>query len=162
MTRINAATQVRLLTDEHLLAEHREIKRIPFLYKKRKEAGIEITKGAPKEFTLGVGHILFFLDKPAYTLARYCGLYNECINRGFSVENYKDNWSIYADEYFGKDMYIPTEKSNQIIIDRITERLLGSLKEHWHYYGAKLTKEEAIKLLNTPKNQVIIIQQNIK
>ena len=29
MTRINSAISVRRLTDEHLLAEHREIKRVP-------------------------------------------------------------------------------------------------------------------------------------
>ena len=28
MTRINSAIKARLLTDEHLLAEHREIKRL--------------------------------------------------------------------------------------------------------------------------------------
>lgn len=30
MTRINSAINVKYLTDEHLLAEHREIKRMPY------------------------------------------------------------------------------------------------------------------------------------
>lgn len=34
MTRINSAINVKNLTDEHLLAEHREIKRLPALYLK--------------------------------------------------------------------------------------------------------------------------------
>lgn len=39
MTRINSAISVRRLTDEHLLAEHREIKRLPACYLKAKNFG---------------------------------------------------------------------------------------------------------------------------
>jgi len=41
MTRINAGYSVRRLTDKHLLAEHREIKRIPNMVK----SGKAIVKG---------------------------------------------------------------------------------------------------------------------
>ena len=34
MTRINSAIHVKCLTDEHLLAEHREIKRLPYCLRK--------------------------------------------------------------------------------------------------------------------------------
>ena len=34
MTRINSAIPVKCLTDEHLLAEHREIKRLPYCLRK--------------------------------------------------------------------------------------------------------------------------------
>ena len=88
MTRINSAILPRNLTDEHLLAEHREIKRICTF------ANMTY-KNAPKEFTLGTGHVLFFVDKPAFTLLRYNLLYIECIRRGFNVEDYSPNWLIY-------------------------------------------------------------------
>lgn len=56
MTRINSAINVELLTDEHLLAEHREIKRLPGLYKQRMISGKRFND-IPIDFTLGKGHI---------------------------------------------------------------------------------------------------------
>ena len=94
MTRINSAIKVRLLTDEHLLAEHREIKRIPSVYTKRKNSKLGLTN-LPKNFRLGTGHVLFFIDKAAFTIGRYLDIRNECINRGFKVEDYSDNWEVY-------------------------------------------------------------------
>jgi len=92
MTRINAGIRARLLTDEHLLAEHREIKRIPSLFKKRLESSK--FDDIPKVFSLGSGHVKFFLDKGDYTCGRYEELRYECINRNFTVTDYFDNWKI--------------------------------------------------------------------
>ena len=147
MTRINSSIRVKLLTDEHLLAEHREIKRIPFLFKQRKEAGIEITKNAPKKFTLGTGHVLFYLGKAAYTCGRYLRLREECLNRGFNVEDYSSNWKIYNDTDYIFNDYIPTKKTYNLLVGRISDRILGSTKEYWHYYGKQISKEKAIKIL---------------
>ncbi len=61
MTRINIGVNVKCLTDEHLLAEHREIKRLPYCLDKAIKLG-SINK-IPDKFTLGKGHALFFLDK---------------------------------------------------------------------------------------------------
>jgi deoxyribonuclease (pyrimidine dimer) len=69
MTRINSAIKVKFLTDEHLLAEHREIKRLPYAYKKRIETGKGF-KDIPKEFTLGTGHVLFFINKNKFKIYR--------------------------------------------------------------------------------------------
>jgi hypothetical protein len=51
MTRINSAIDPSRLTDEHLLAEHREIKRIVQNYLKRKEIPNGF-KDIPKKFVL--------------------------------------------------------------------------------------------------------------
>ena len=59
MTRINSASPVEHLTDEHLLAEHREIKRLPSVLKKANTQTIKI----PAKFCLGPGHVKFFLNK---------------------------------------------------------------------------------------------------
>ena len=48
MTRINSAITVRRLTDEHLLAEHREIKRLPACFVKSYTSGA--LKIIPKEY----------------------------------------------------------------------------------------------------------------
>ena len=143
MTRINSAIKVKFLTDEHLLAEHREIPRICSVYKKRIDNGKGFTD-VPSDFTLGTGHVLFFANKGTFTLNRYIEIYNECIRRGFKVEDYKKNWSVY--NVFNN--YKPTDKEYKILVERISERLLNTKKLHWYYYGKKISKEDAIKLLN--------------
>lgn len=95
MTRINSSIKVRLLTDEHLLAEHREIKRLPYSYKKRLESGKGF-KDIPDKFTLGTGHVMFFVKYGYYTLNRYNEIREECIARGFNVEDYSSNWDMYS------------------------------------------------------------------
>ena len=54
MTRINCGIPVEELTNKHLIAEHREIKRLPNCVVK----GRYNLKGQPKLFTLGTGHVL--------------------------------------------------------------------------------------------------------
>jgi hypothetical protein len=117
MTRINAGIQVETLTDKHLIAEHREIKRIPNCIKK----GRYNMKGQPEEFTLGTGHIKFFYDKCGYLLDRYINLYDECKKRGFNVQNYIESWQDIPDELMG--YYKPTKKAIEEVTERINERL---------------------------------------
>lgn len=144
MTRINSAIKVCLLTDEHLLAEHREIKRLPFVYKKRLEAKKHFSD-VPIEFTLGKGHVLFFINKSTFTLNRYIEIYDECLKRGFEVEDYRSNWIVYKEH----NDYIVTKKEYTILVDRIEDRLLNTKKDFWHYYGKKMSKTDAVNLLKS-------------
>ena len=75
----------KILTDEHLLAEHREIKRLPAQYLLSVASG-SINK-IPDKFCLGKGHVLFFINKPLYTLNRYKEIREECLSRGFNVSD---------------------------------------------------------------------------
>lgn len=158
MTRINSGIRLKLLTDEHLLAEHREIKRIPSVYKKRLDNGRGF-KNLPTQFTLGTGHVNYFIDKAAYTLGRYMMLHEECKERGFDVEDYSKNWEVYNsnDNDFIYNDHIPSLKEYELMVERITERLLNTKKSYWHYYGKQITKEQAVKLLKTEFNQKIEI-----
>jgi hypothetical protein len=131
MTRINSAIDVSRLTDEHLLAEHREIKRLP---------NVLCVNEAPNEFALGPGHVLFFIGKPGFTKTRYLQIHEECRLRGFSVQDYSSNWA----ECLEVD-YEPTKFEYDCLIHRIIERLLS--KTNWRYYGNKITNKEAISLL---------------
>ena len=144
MTRINSAIRVRMLTDEHLLAEHREIKRLPSNYQKRRESGKGFSN-LPSRFTLGTGHVLFFLDKNQFTYERYQEVRKECFRRGFSVEDYSENWEKCKSHWY---TYQPTEEEKVLLKERITKRLLESTKPNWHYYGKVISKQEAIELLN--------------
>ena len=117
MTRINAGIPVETLTDLHLRAEHREIKRIPNCISKGKYN----LDGIPPVFKLGTGHVKFFYDKCEYLLDRYAELYDECIRRGFNVQNYIDAWSGVPAELMGN--YTPTPECIAEVKERIAERL---------------------------------------
>ena len=67
MTRINVGIQPVELTDQHLIAEHREIKRIPNCVAKGKYN----MEGIPDKFKLGTGHVKFFYNKLLYLKFRY-------------------------------------------------------------------------------------------
>lgn len=88
MTRINVGVKPCELSDKHLIAEHREIKRIPNCVSKGKYN----MNGKPNKFKLGTGHVKFFYDKLLYLKCRYNTLYNECIKRGFNVQYYGKAW----------------------------------------------------------------------
>lgn len=146
MTRINSAIPVKNLTDEHLLAEHREIKRLPYFLSKATQSGS--INNIPEKFTLGKGHVLFFLDKQQFVNIRYNEIFDELLNRGFEPSDFSDNWNIgivYSGYY---NSYTPTIEEHMMLIERITERINNSTKKIWHYYGKPITKEEAILLLN--------------
>ena len=88
MTRINVGIPPADLVNQHLIAEHREIKRIPNCIAKGKYN----MDGIPDKFKLGTGHVKFFYNKLLYLKNRYISLYNECIQRGFNVQNYISAW----------------------------------------------------------------------
>lgn len=146
MTRINSAIPVRCLTDEHLLAEHREIKRLPFCLREAIRTGS--VKNIPEKFVLGKGHVTFFLDKQKFIFKRYLDLYNEAVwRRGLIVTNYIHNWdNAYEIRDYWND-YTPTPEERQLLIDRITDRIMHSTKRTWHYFGKAISKEDAVGML---------------
>ncbi len=116
MTRINVGIPPADLVNQHLIAEHREIKRIPNCIAKGKYN----MEGIPDKFKLGTGHVKFFYNKLLYLKNRYTSLYNECIKRGFNVQNYISAWDNVPQELMN-DYEV---EANDIIIikKRIDER----------------------------------------
>ena len=123
MTRINCGIPPSELIDKHLLAEHREIKRIPNMIKSGKAKIINI----PENFTLGKGHVKFFYNKLMYLRNRYQLIYNQCLKRGFNVTYFGDAFTDLPKELF-KD-YIPSITDKLIIRKRIKERLSKSINK---------------------------------
>lgn len=149
MTRINSAISVENLTDEHLLAEHREIKRLPDNFLKALKSGA--LRRIPREFCLGTGHVTFFLDKQLFLLKRYYQIRTECVRRGFNVEDYSDNWLGLEDYMQGRGCwydYMPTDKERKLLQSRICECINASTKPNFHYYGKIISKQTAIMLTN--------------
>ena len=117
MTRINVGIPPADLVNQHLIAEHREIKRIPNCVAKGKYN----MEGIPKRFKLGTGHVKFFYNKLLYLKNRYISLYNECIKRGFNVQYYISAWDNVPQELMND--YKVKANDCRIIRQRINERL---------------------------------------
>ena len=117
MTRINVGIPPAELVNQHLIAEHREIKRIPNCIAKGKYN----MEGIPDKFKLGTGHVKFFYNKLLYLKNRYISLYNECIKRGFNVQNYINAWDNVPNELMNN--YKVEENDIKIIKQRIKEKL---------------------------------------
>jgi len=116
MTRINVGILPKELKDKQLLAEHREIIRIPNNVRK----GRYNLEGQPLKFKLGTGHVKFFYNKLEYLKLRYNKIYEECISRGFKVQYYGDCFKDLNPELCND--YIPTKRDRKILIGRLREK----------------------------------------
>lgn len=116
MTRINLIPPEELC-DQHLLAEHRELTRIPNAVAR----GRFSLDGQPPDYRLATGHVRFFFDKLAFLQRRYQALHAECLARGFRVQ---DIWprQLPDDPALWHD-YTPTEAALQLNRARIAERM---------------------------------------
>lgn len=122
MTRINVVP-VEELCNQHLMAEFREMTRIPNML----NAGKLQTeyRDAPTEYTLGAGHVKFFVDKLAFLVKRYDALYKELLSRGYNVSYI---WPQTLPKYAILGEYTPTDKAASINRERIKERLPKNAK----------------------------------
>ncbi|MFA9499961.1 pyrimidine dimer DNA glycosylase/endonuclease V [Mannheimia sp. E30BD] len=116
MTRINLVPPTELC-DQHLLAEHRELTRIPNAVAKGKFS----LKGQPEDYKLGEGHVRFFFNKLSFLKKRYDALHEECLARGFNVqyfwsENLPQDPSLWLD-------YQPTDIALAVNRERIALRM---------------------------------------
>lgn len=116
MTRINLVPPQELC-DQHLLAEHRELTRIPNNIAKDKYR----LQQQPADYTLGTGHVRFFYDKLTFLQRRYQALHEECLARGFNVRyiwptHLPQNTALWQD-------YHPTANALAANRARLAERL---------------------------------------
>lgn len=116
MTRINVGFDPKELPDKALLAEHREITRIPNAVRETNPSLSDI----PPTFKLGTGHVKFFYNKLAFLQKRYASLYAECIARGFDVTDKSDSFVGLDPRYYGE--YQPTDDDRLIIFSRLTDK----------------------------------------
>lgn len=81
MTRINTLDPANL-TDQHLLAEYRELPRVFSLVALAIAAGKPLT--GPARYTMGAGHVRFFYSRTDYLSARQAAIIAEIIRRGYN------------------------------------------------------------------------------
>jgi deoxyribonuclease (pyrimidine dimer) len=122
MTRINVIPPQELV-DKHLVAEYREIMRLPGNLEKslNKKSGFSFDE-IPSEYVLGPGHVKFFFDKMQFLDFRFKCLCDEMENRGFKP-NFKDfDGFRKCDPMFYND-WSPDENAIKLNKQRIKERL---------------------------------------
>ncbi len=116
MTRINVGIKPSELIGKMLIAEHREIKRIPNIIKSGKYS----MQGQPQLFTLGKGHVKFFYNKLEFLRKRYELLYAECKKRGYQVTYFGDSFMNLPKELMND--YKAQKRDRELVLSRIAER----------------------------------------
>jgi deoxyribonuclease (pyrimidine dimer) len=136
MTRINASIQPYELTDQHLLAEIRELPRILNTVKSGK-AKIE---NKTDVFKLGSGHVTFFYPRLQFLVFRHKDLIKEANIRRFQTLNYSESYENLP-KYLLND-WKPTNSVRELLKQRVNERLAGmkNLKRN----RLSITLEEAL------------------
>jgi deoxyribonuclease (pyrimidine dimer) len=129
MTRINIIP-VSELTDQHLIAEYREITMVPAALTRtlNSKSGF-IKKKIPDRFTLNTGHVYFFYDKGLYLYNRYDNIVEEMILRGFNP----DLKRIFPKDIFPFELFndwTPTIKEQEVVRSRIKEKI--AIKPTWY------------------------------
>jgi deoxyribonuclease (pyrimidine dimer) len=127
MTRINLV-EPQELTDQHLVAEYREIRLLTALLQKtlKSKQGFVPSK-VPATFTLNKGHVYFFFNKGRYIHNRYVQLMDEMVRRGMKPQHAfpRERW---PDELYND--WEPTEQDKDVVRARIQERI--SAKPDWY------------------------------
>ena len=123
MTRINCVS-VGILTDQHLLAEYREITRVAKLAKPLKDYG---------SYKMGTGHVKFFYNKGLFLKNRTEDLYQECVKRGFKVTH--KVYQPFPLPELNQD-WIPSSKDELINLGRLNEKLVDSKIEYRFWSNA--------------------------
>lgn len=122
MTRINVVPVTDLST-KHLVAEYREIARLPnnlrtSLNRKGKQFSYS---EIPNSYTLGKGHVKFFYDKMKFLQNRFEQLVTEMLRRGYNPM-FRDSTIFIPDNIKFYNDYVPTEEAIKINMERIVER----------------------------------------
>lgn len=126
MTRINIIP-VECLSNEHLLAEYRELPRVFTAVKKLIEQGktpedIEISN----KYVLGKGHVKFFYTKMIWLFNRFNELVLELEERKFNIDlklckSISDQWAIFFETEWWND-YTPTHNDMYLNMARLVVR----------------------------------------
>lgn len=126
MTRINVLPPQRL-TDEFLMAEYRELPRVFTLAAHLLTTGTLATRTLPTAYTLGKGHMLFFVTRLGWLGRRHADLTRELLARGYRL-TFRDPLPTDGGDY------TPDDTARMINLVRLRERIHG-VKRPLHYWG---------------------------
>lgn len=145
MTRINANIPPANLIDQHLLAEYREMVRIPNTVRRMTDARERI-KSIPLEFVLGTGHVTYFYDKLLFLHKRFVRIKEELTLRGIS-NNMDDSPFAGHDPMLYNDIDDDDlVEGDALIRNRISLRI-SEMTRNPRYYGDTMSRSDACELL---------------
>ena len=128
MTRINIIEPSEL-TDQHLIAEYREIFMVGSSLQRSLKSKNWNPKDIPIKFTLNTGHVKFFYDKGKYLSNRYDELRTEMRARGMTP----DITRAFKKEQWPNELWndwTPNLEDYKVIRERIEERIKS--KPNWY------------------------------
>lgn len=129
----------KILADQHLFAEWREIKMAPQMLRRtlRTRSVNETLSRIGKKYTLNKGHGLFFYDKMRFLNDRYNELTEELDNRGYKLTYHDTHFVFYRDipEVFRTKEWLPNTTDVKINVERILLRI--SEKPDWYKYQSE-------------------------
>lgn len=133
MTRINVIP-VEELTDQHLMAEYRELPMVMTSARRSSAVGYKPTD----KYTLNKGHVMFFYNKKRYLLNRWLDLIAELYHRGYDID--PASRVVHWNELnkFEQVDWQPDQHAYNINIDRINTRI--SQRPGWYKYHGKPIK----------------------
>lgn len=134
MTRVNGGVAPWELPRQALIAEHREITRIPNAVRRNPKIA---STPLPKTFRFGEGHVRFFYDKLGYLHNRYMDLYRECRKRGYNV-------TCKSDAFLGLPPKLVGDWSPELVDRNLT---LERLKDRGHRVIGQKLKVVKLKAL---------------
>lgn len=130
MTRINVVP-VTELTDQHLMAEYRELPMVPAAARRSKPDGYKPTT----EYTLNKGHVMFFYNKKKFLLNRWLELIAELSDRGYKIDPAARIVQWPNMDKFPQVDWQPDEHARAINQQRLTERI--AQKPQWYRFRGK-------------------------
>ena len=126
MTRINTIDPAAL-TDQHALAEARELPRVFALVVSALAAARSLE--GPARYTMGTGHVRFFYGKTDYLHARQTALIAELVDRGYNLTHRTAPAPIGPPSHWQ-----PAETDVQVNLARLRERLRGAPREGFYTF----------------------------
>lgn len=148
MTRINLVPPI-VLCDQHLVAEYREIVRIPTLFWNAYNSEKRII--VPSEFTLGSGHVKFFYDKQRYLEIRFADLVSEMEARNMKPAMHWKTDFVPPEYYLD---YTPTKTDYINILNRL-DFAVERMKDVPRYNGKPLHKKSVKDMMYSWANEYI-------
>ena len=128
MTRINIIEPSEL-TDQHLIAEYREIFMVGSSLQRSLKSKNWNPKDIPIKISLNTGHVKFFYDKGKYLSNRYDELRTEMRARGMTP----DITRVFKKEQWPDELWndwTPNLEDYKVIRERIEERIKS--KPNWY------------------------------
>lgn len=112
----------KFLTDQHLVAEYREMKMITYYYVKSSQTKTGIEKDKIGErYTLNKGHAYMWYNKFGFIEKRFQDICAEMRDRDFRCDYDVLNYEGIPKSAFGN--FIPTKEDVRINLDRVLIRL---------------------------------------